>query len=291
MFGYVKAYKPMLRVCELEAYKGAYCGLCKELGKRFGLWARFTLSYDFTFLAVLAMSLSQDEPDITPCRCTFNPLHRTNCCHSNDSLAFAADVAILMLWHKVEDNIADGGLWERAGARVMRAVLRGQYRKVAEQYPELAAVFGKAMAEQGVLEQEKCTELDRICHPSGEMLASVLESLSHDSAERRVLYRLGYLMGRYVYLSDALDDLEQDEQDGSYNPLLHSQDSIDEGEDIRKRAVGSLFLTIAEAGNTYELLELQRFAPILENILFMGLRHNVELISLPRAERPRQSKY
>ena len=53
MFGYVKPYKPELRVRELEEYKAVYCGLCRELGQSFGLFARFTLSYDFAFLAML----------------------------------------------------------------------------------------------------------------------------------------------------------------------------------------------------------------------------------------------
>ena len=46
-----------LRVCELEAYKAVYCGLCRQLGQSFGLPARFTLSYDASFLALLGLAL------------------------------------------------------------------------------------------------------------------------------------------------------------------------------------------------------------------------------------------
>ena len=48
MFGYVKTCTPQLRLCEWEAYRGIYCGLCRTLGRRFGPLARLTLSYDFT---------------------------------------------------------------------------------------------------------------------------------------------------------------------------------------------------------------------------------------------------
>ena len=32
MFGYVRPYRPELRVREDEYYKGTYCGLCKAMG-------------------------------------------------------------------------------------------------------------------------------------------------------------------------------------------------------------------------------------------------------------------
>ena len=56
MFGYIRAAKPEMRIKEFELYKAVYCSLCKELGKSYGFLARLTLSYDFTFLALLNMS-------------------------------------------------------------------------------------------------------------------------------------------------------------------------------------------------------------------------------------------
>ena len=56
MFGYVKVFRPELKVCEYEQYKGVYCSLCQTLGKRYGFASRMTLSYDFTFLALLLMA-------------------------------------------------------------------------------------------------------------------------------------------------------------------------------------------------------------------------------------------
>ena len=49
MFGYIKTCTPQLRLCEWEAYRGIYCGLCRTLGRRFGPLARLTLSYDLPF--------------------------------------------------------------------------------------------------------------------------------------------------------------------------------------------------------------------------------------------------
>ena len=60
LFGYIKAYKSELRMKDYEVYRAVYCTLCRELGRSFGPFARFTLNYDFTFLAVLMLSLSPE---------------------------------------------------------------------------------------------------------------------------------------------------------------------------------------------------------------------------------------
>ena len=36
MFGYIRPYKPYMRHYEYEIYRSYYCGLCKDMGKRYG---------------------------------------------------------------------------------------------------------------------------------------------------------------------------------------------------------------------------------------------------------------
>lgn len=64
LFGYIRPFQPELRIKEYEAYKSVYCGLCKELGRQYGIFARFTLSYDFTFLAILSMAVQKGPAGI-----------------------------------------------------------------------------------------------------------------------------------------------------------------------------------------------------------------------------------
>ena len=85
---------------------------------------------------------------------------------------------------------------------------------------------------------------------------------------------------RYVYLIDALDDLEEDLERGGYNPFV-LRDRLEPGDRegiarVRQGARGTLYLTIGEAGKTYNLLQVRRFGPILENIMFMGLKASVD---------------
>lgn len=52
MFGHVEANLADLSEEEQKRYRAAYCGLCHTLGKRHGFLARFTLTYDLTFLSL-----------------------------------------------------------------------------------------------------------------------------------------------------------------------------------------------------------------------------------------------
>lgn len=60
MFGYVRANKPEMKIKDYEQYKAVYCSLCRELGRSFGIVPRMTLSYDFTFLALLRLAVSKE---------------------------------------------------------------------------------------------------------------------------------------------------------------------------------------------------------------------------------------
>lgn len=280
MFGYIRPVQPQLRVCELEAYRAVYCGLCRQLGRSFGPLARLTLNYDFTFLSLVAMAVGEGDPSINPGRCMLNPLKKTLICGENPQLAAAADLAVLVLAHKVKDDRQDEGLVKRAGAAAGWLALSRAYGQAAGRQPQAAAVLEEAMEEQAALEKAGCPSVDQAAEPTARSLGAMFETLSQDEGQRRVLARLGYLVGRYVYLIDALDDLEEDLERGGYNPFV-LRDRLEPGDRegiarVRQGARGTLYLTIGEAGKTYNLLQVRRFGPILENIMFMGLKASVD---------------
>ena len=70
MFGYLQIQKSELLVRESEAYKAVYCGLCRQMGKDYSVFTRFTLSYDCTFYAMLLMSLNRSCKGFKDGRCT-----------------------------------------------------------------------------------------------------------------------------------------------------------------------------------------------------------------------------
>ena len=287
MFGYIKPCKPQMRVCEYETYKAVYCGLCKQLGRKYGPFSRLTLSYDFTFLALLGLALKHENTaQFCPGRCLLNPIRRLPYLNDGPELNFSSGVAMMLFYYKALDNFNDGGFRDKALAALSMPFARFAYRKAAEQYPAAAQIIYEAISKQSLIEEERCDSVDEACEPTALVLSGICGLLSDDKSQKRILERFGYLLGRYVYLADALDDLEEDARQNSYNAFLlrehlTSPDAKQLAE-IRENAKGSLFLTIGELIKTYELLELHTYQPILDNIIHLGLRDTVERIMMPK---------
>ncbi len=285
MFGYLKPCRPELKVREAETYKAVYCGLCRELGKKFGPLARLTLSYDFAFLSLLGMSVrAESEACFGKCRCAAHPFRKQACCLPGETQTFSAAAAMVLFYYKVRDDLADRGFWKRLAALLLLPCAKGARRRalaVCEQASPVDAAAARMAAAQQALEADLCPSVDRAAEPTAEFLSTVLGVFLPGKGEQSaVLRRFGYLLGRYVYLCDALDDLEDDRKTGNYNPFLCSSD----GETAVEHAKGSLFLTVAEAGAAYDLLETGQFGGILDNIVFLGLKNEVERILKKRGE-------
>ena len=58
MFGYIRPMECELKVREQQEYRAHYCGLCKAIGKRYGLLARLALNYDCAFLSAFLSAAS-----------------------------------------------------------------------------------------------------------------------------------------------------------------------------------------------------------------------------------------
>lgn len=272
MFGYVKPYNPELRVRELEEYKAVYCGLCKQLGRSFGVFARFTLSYDFAFLAMLKTALDSEIcPETERCACIAHPFCKRIRVRENAAMQMAARAAMISVYYKLLDDRADEGFFRRIGAALLLPFAKRARRKALAFADGAAAdeAAAKMSAAQGQLETEKCPIPDAAAEPTANFLAAVLKNCAATAEQAAVLERFGYLLGRYVYLCDALDDLEDDRRQGRYNPFLYA------GGEAAIAAKNALFLTTAELSDDFDLLELHRYEGILENIIRIGLRAEV----------------
>ncbi len=248
-------------------YKAVYCSLCRDLGRSYGLLSRFTLSYDFTFLALLNMSLKSGSDCFERKRCAFNPLKKCNYCKDTDSLKMPSAAAMIMLYYKLRDNIADEKGIKKIGFYCLLPIFSGAHKKAAKAFPEVEKIVAEYISEQNVLEKENCASIDMAADPTAKALSKLLMLCGDDEVEQRVLERLGYCVGRYIYLMDAACDLEEDIKKSSYNVLKN----IDEKDCIKDKVVPQLYFCCNEAAKAFELLDVKKYKTILGNIIYLGL--------------------
>lgn len=266
MFGYVRACKPELKIKEYETYKAVYCSLCKKLGKNYGILSRFTLSYDFTFLALLNMSLQDGCDGFIQKRCAFNPFKKCNYCKNLDGIDMPAAAAMIVLYYKILDNIADERGFKKIGYWCLKPIFSCAHKKAARQYPQIETVVAEYIAAQNALESANCHSIDEAADPTARVMEQILSLCSDDETQKRVLARLGYCLGRYIYLLDAAADLPKDIKKGSYNVLKNVVDN-----DIKNRIIGQLYFCANEAARAFELLDIKKYKTILGNIIYLGL--------------------
>ncbi len=270
MFGYVRIEKPELKVKEYEMYKAVYCSLCRELGRSYGFLARLTLSYDFTFLALLNMSLSEENVCIERKRCAFNPLKKCNYCKERNLLSMPTAAAMIMLYYKLKDDISDEKGLKKLGYLIMKPFFASASKKAAKKFPEIERIVADYIAKQTELENENCSEIDVAANPTAVALGEIFKCCSEDGVQKRVLERLGYCIGRYIYILDAANDLEDDIKKNSYNPLKNSF-SGDLKPYIEEKIKPQLYFCINEASSAFELLDIKKYKTILGNIIYLGL--------------------
>ena len=291
MFGYVRLHKPTITMGEYEQYRGIYCTLCKRLGKRYGVLSRFTLSYDMTFLALLEMALAEEEPDFTPSRCSFNPTKRCLKASYTAAIDRTADIGTILTYYKLKDTLADEGFGKRLGALAALPFAAAARKKAKKRLPAADKAVAQMMEHQTAVEADGCSSIDRAAEPFALLLQTLAADTAANQAQRRILERFGYCLGRWVYLMDAVDDLAEDLEKGRYNPYAYisrhiiTDDSslrciarvgVDENNPeslnmVRQYATLTLNACLAECVAAYNLLEPRRFDGLLRNILEQGM--------------------
>lgn len=271
MFGYILPRREELKVREFEQFRAAYCGLCHTLGRRYGVWSRFLLNYDFTFLAML---LSPAEaPVCERRRCIASPIQARSCCAGCEGMDVAADESVILVWWKLRDQVADSPFWKGLPARVLSRLLRPSYRKAARLRPGFDRVVREQLERLQRMEEERCPSLDRTADTFACLLRAAAPA-GPDETRRRAVEQLLYHVGRWIYLVDAWDDRTDDRKSGGYNPVNLRYDLPDDGSGD-EAAHQQLALTLQHSRNlalsAFYLLEEGAWTPILENILCLGM--------------------
>ena len=266
MFGYIKVHRDELLVREDKAYKSVYCGLCKKMGKDYSFLARFILSYDCTFYAIFLMSQKYKCTGFERKRCTCNPLKKcTFCTGGDEALSKAAAFSVISAYYKLLDDIEDSGVLKKTFIRIIKPLFSHWRKKASKRYPYIDEATKEMLYSQFKAEKDPECCLDMAAEPTALLLSNILKAEAKDEMQKQIYSQFGYHIGRWIYLIDAADDMEDDKKHGNFNPLLINKDISKED------CKFILSQCLAQAFDAYNLLDIVDFKGILDNIMLKGL--------------------
>ena len=302
MFGYVKPYVPALTVAEYEAYRGAYCGLCRTMGSLRGQISRMTLNYDFAFLAIFRLAAERIPSDFERRGCIAHPFSRRTHMKQNSVLEYCAAASAVLTAGKVRDDAEDERGFDKFKAKMISPVAGSMVRRVRDRIGELEEAVEKSHAEQSAVESAKAASIDEAAKTSAEVLAAVA-SFGLEGDVARIAAEIGRSIGKIVYVFDAADDLYDDIKSEKYNPLalIYDEPFEDPGAErplLKKEIADELYTALGieanRAASSFELLDgagIATYKGIVTNVLTLGIRAEAERIFYGRGKKEDPVKF
>lgn len=275
MFGYLTICRDELKIKDERTYKAYYCGVCEQLKKRHGQVSRFALNYDMTFLALLYQGVYEEHTANEQKRCLPHPV-KAHPVILGEATAYAADMNVLLGYYDAFDDWQDE---KKLGGLVLSGGMKRTFAGTAARYPRQKQAVDTYLEKLKACEAEDSTDVDLAAGLTGALMAEIFTP--KDDAFRPSLGRLGFQLGKFIYLMDAWEDVEKDLEKGSYNPFAEwtLQDNFDE------RVHQLLLLIASDAARAFETLPIEENLDILRNILYCGIWSKYQAVRKRKKEK------
>ena len=261
MFGYVLINKEELKFKEYDVYKSYYCGLCQTLNNRSGRFAQLTLNYDMTFLQLLLTGLYEPKTKLENFRCKIHPFKKS-IKRRNEITDYIADMNLFLAYLNCIDDWEDE---KKLSRKIYTIIVKNKVKKIKKQYPEKTAKLEAILKKSSEYEKKKEHDIDKISSYSGELMSELF--LYKEDEWKQTLSRMGFFLGKYIYIIDAYEDIEKDLKKGTYNPFSE----IYQNEDFDDFVNQILTMMISECAREFEELPIIEDVDILRNILYSGV--------------------
>ena len=260
MFGYLAAQPGLLTEEQSARYRACYCGLCRALKQRHGELSRLTLNYDLTFAVLLLGSLYEPEETSGQLRCIAHPT-KPHDWWASEMTDYAADMNVMLAYLKCMDNWQDDTSFVSLAEA---AALKKAYLALAEKYPRQHAAMENSIASLKELENAHDESADSAASTFGMLMAEAL--VYKEDRWSATLRSMGDALGRFIYIMDAVMDLDSDTFHNSYNPFRRYY-----GLENAERFRSILKMLLSDCVYYFDKLPLVQDADLLKNILCFGL--------------------
>lgn len=265
MFGYVTINKSELKFKEYYSYKGYYCGLCKTLKNKYSNKSRMTLNYDMTFLILLLSSLYEPENNVYNERCMVHP-SKKQLIIQNEISEYAASLNIILSYYNLLDNWQDDKDYK---SLLILKSLTGEFKKANEKLNNKTEIIKEKLHNISVLEKSNTDDIDKVSNEFGYLMEEIF-LYKKDNWEKN-LRRIGFYLGKFIYLLDAYEDMEKDEKNKSYNPF-----NLIQKENKEQYAKDLLMLNLSFLSEEIEKLPLIQDKGIIDNIIYSGILNKLD---------------
>ena len=273
MFGYVTINQDEIKIKDYKTYRAYYCGLCKRLGKQYGVRGKVLLTFDMTFLGLLLSSLYESQDELKLQRCVLHP-SKKELIAENEMLDYAADMNVLLAYHNLMDDWFDD---HNAAKLTLARMIHKKYKETAVRYPRQRRAIQRYMKRMHECEVRKEKNLDVAAGLTGTVLKELF--IYKKDEWKEPLGQMGFYLGKFIYLMDAYEDVEKDKKAGNYNPLIPMM----KDSDFTEKCKDMMMLMMAECSRAFETLPILENVDILRNILYSGVWVKYEKVTKERA--------
>ena len=274
MFGYVVVDKEKLTPQENALYRAFYCGVCKTVQQEYGNLTRVCTTYDITFLSILSHDCLNYPVQLTNENCIANPFQKKLIVKDNPLMRKVSAIAVLLVYYKLQDDIIDG----KKSRKILNTLFSKQVKKAQLIFPEADGIIDSYYQKLRAMEQENEKIIDKVSDCFGSMLKELF-TLVIPSCDENV-YSLAYNVGKYIYLIDAVDDIEEDAKSGNYNPFLACYGEFENREAFMgkhgKEMEFSVYGTINKAVCAFNDRNYNQSYSLLKNIMHHGLKRRAD---------------
>lgn len=219
MFGLMRAKKCGLSAEEKHSRRLHYCGTCKTIGSLYGQKSRFTLNHDVVFLAEILTALSSEN--INDWQKSYQSFNCLNLPKAEMPLAlqFAATANVILSEFKIADHINDE---KKRRFKIARRIFSKEFFEAEKTLKKWN--FPLEKVRETLQTQEKreieSSDLKVLVEPTAQTTALFFSEgaqLIGKSELKNLVFEIGHLFGKLIYLLDAYEDYEKDFKADKFN--------------------------------------------------------------------------
>ena len=273
MFGYVLPDKPNMFMKDYVLFRAYYCGLCHAMKKESGQIARLTVNYDSAFISLFFHDITGEKAVVIRKGCILNPRKRPVIA-ATPLMRKVAGLNLILAGLKLADDKADG-----ESKPMRRIAFSRSIKRAMKRYPDLAALADECLTKQ-IEEEKNGAFLNAAAEPFADMMKKVFRALAGEKTSPAV-EKIGYLLGKYVYFMDALDDYDEDRKKGRFNAFYRTFGAAsfaalkaEKGEDLAF-IMEDIVKGVEDA---YRELDMGENEGVVTNTLWYGLRSRIHTV-------------